>query len=64
MTQHTRGDTVWDCDREHLRLYARLRGLDEDTVKREAEGGLRRLGLLAYADRRAGTYSGIPKNSN
>ena len=44
--------------REHLRLYARLRGLDEDSVKREAENGLRRLGLAAYADRCAGTYSG------
>jgi len=44
--------------REHLRLYARLRGLDEDSVKREAEKGLRRLGLAAYADRCAGTYSG------
>merc|ERR1712038_914964 len=44
--------------REHLRLYARLRGLNEDSVKREAENGLRRLGLAAYADRAAGTYSG------
>ena len=44
--------------REHLRLYARLRGLDEDSAKREAENGLRRLGLAAYADRCAGTYSG------
>lgn len=44
--------------REHLRLYARLRGLDEASVKREAESGLRRLGLVAYADRCAGTYSG------
>merc|ERR1712020_650335 len=55
--------------REHLRLYARLRGLDEDSVKREAEKGLRRLGLAAYADRCAGTYSGenyrrIPNKSN
>jgi len=44
--------------REHLRLYARLRGLDEKSVKKAAEWGLRKLGLTPYADRCAGTYSG------
>eukprot|EP00094_Tigriopus_californicus_P002639 TCALIF_02551-PA protein Name:"Similar to Abca7 ATP-binding cassette sub-family A member 7 (Rattus norvegicus)" AED:0.06 eAED:0.06 QI:3223/1/1/1/0.88/0.92/28/283/1389 len=44
--------------REHLRLYARLRGLDEDSVKKVADWGLKKLGLVAYSDRCAGTYSG------
>ena len=44
--------------REHLRLYSRLRGLDEDAVRRVADWGLKKLGLLPYADRAAGTYSG------
>merc|ERR1719373_966875 len=44
--------------REHLRLYARLRGLDETSVTRATNWGLKKLGLAAYADRCAGTYSG------
>merc|ERR1719499_2741837 len=44
--------------REHLRLYARLRGLDEASAKRATEWGLKKLGLVAYSDRCAGTYSG------
>ncbi|XP_023327394.1 ATP-binding cassette sub-family A member 2 [Eurytemora carolleeae] len=44
--------------REHLTLYARLRGLDEASVKRATEWGLKKLGLVAYSDRCAGTYSG------
>ena len=37
--------------REHLRLYARLRGLDEASAKIATETGLKKLGLVAYADR-------------
>ena len=44
--------------REHLRLYARLRGLSEASVNKYTEWCLKRLGLTAYADRAAGTYSG------
>ena len=44
--------------REHLILYARLRGLSENSVKKYTEWCLKRLGLTPYADRAAGTYSG------
>jgi len=44
--------------REHLRLYARLRGLDGASAKKATEWGLKKLGLAAYSDRCAGTYSG------
>ncbi|XP_060629951.2 retinal-specific phospholipid-transporting ATPase ABCA4 isoform X1 [Anolis sagrei] len=44
--------------REHLRLYARLRGVPAAEVERVAEWGIQKLGLLAYADQLAGTYSG------
>uniref|UniRef100_A0A2K5W978 ATP binding cassette subfamily A member 7 n=1 Tax=Macaca fascicularis TaxID=9541 RepID=A0A2K5W978_MACFA len=42
--------------REHLELFARLRGVPETQVT--AGSGLARLGLSWYADRPAGTYSG------
>ncbi|XP_042198563.1 phospholipid-transporting ATPase ABCA1-like [Callorhinchus milii] len=44
--------------REHLMLYAQLRGVPEPEVARVAEWGIRKLGLVNYADRPAGTYSG------
>ncbi|XP_020745976.2 phospholipid-transporting ATPase ABCA7 isoform X8 [Odocoileus virginianus] len=44
--------------REHLELYARLRGVPEAQVAQTASYGLARLGLPQYADRPAGTYSG------
>ncbi|XP_065774517.1 phospholipid-transporting ATPase ABCA7 isoform X5 [Muntiacus reevesi] len=44
--------------REHLELYARLRGVPEAQVAQTASYGLARLGLPQYADRLAGTYSG------
>ncbi|XP_060088217.1 retinal-specific phospholipid-transporting ATPase ABCA4 [Heteronotia binoei] len=44
--------------REHLYLYARLRGVPEAEVGRVAEWGIEKLGLLTYADQLAGTYSG------
>uniref|UniRef100_A0A8C3VSL4 ATP binding cassette subfamily A member 7 n=1 Tax=Catagonus wagneri TaxID=51154 RepID=A0A8C3VSL4_9CETA len=44
--------------REHLELFARLRGVPEAQVAQTARSGLGRLGLPQYADRPAGTYSG------
>ncbi|XP_053104297.1 retinal-specific phospholipid-transporting ATPase ABCA4 isoform X1 [Hemicordylus capensis] len=44
--------------REHLHLYARLRGVPEAEVKTVAEWGIQKLGLSRYADQLAGTYSG------
>ncbi|XP_012921244.1 ATP-binding cassette sub-family A member 7 [Heterocephalus glaber] len=44
--------------REHLELFARLRGVPEAQVVQTARAGLARLGLPQYADRPAGTYSG------
>uniref|UniRef100_A0A3P9ID37 ABC transporter domain-containing protein n=1 Tax=Oryzias latipes TaxID=8090 RepID=A0A3P9ID37_ORYLA len=41
--------------REHLELYAVLRGVPGNEV---AEWGIRKLSLLKYADKRAGSYSG------
>ena len=41
--------------REHLTLYARLRGLTENSVQKYTEWCLKRLGLTPYADRAAGT---------
>ncbi|XP_025018889.1 retinal-specific ATP-binding cassette transporter [Python bivittatus] len=47
--------------REHLCLYARLRGVPAAEVERVAEWGIQKLGLLQYADQLAGTYSGGTK---
>uniref|UniRef100_A0A3Q3XQQ9 ABC transporter domain-containing protein n=1 Tax=Mola mola TaxID=94237 RepID=A0A3Q3XQQ9_MOLML len=44
--------------REHLYLYARLRGVPESEIPRVAEWGIQKLGLIEYASCRAGTYSG------
>uniref|UniRef100_A0A3B4B8V1 P-type phospholipid transporter n=1 Tax=Periophthalmus magnuspinnatus TaxID=409849 RepID=A0A3B4B8V1_9GOBI len=44
--------------REHLELYARLRGVQEEHVPKVAEWGIRKLGLLQYSEREAGGYSG------
>ncbi|XP_069645366.1 retinal-specific phospholipid-transporting ATPase ABCA4 isoform X5 [Haliaeetus albicilla] len=44
--------------REHLYLYARLRGVPAEEIKRVAEWGIQKLGLPMYADHLAGTYSG------
>ncbi|KAM9790018.1 retinal-specific phospholipid-transporting ATPase ABCA4-like [Neosynchiropus ocellatus] len=44
--------------REHLHLYARLRGVPEAEIARVAEWGIQKLGLSEYAGRCAGTYSG------
>uniref|UniRef100_A0A8C9ZJ78 P-type phospholipid transporter n=1 Tax=Sander lucioperca TaxID=283035 RepID=A0A8C9ZJ78_SANLU len=44
--------------REHLELYAVLRGVPEKEVCDVAEWGIRKLGLLKYSDKAAGSYSG------
>ncbi|KAM6919010.1 retinal-specific phospholipid-transporting ATPase ABCA4-like [Xenentodon cancila] len=44
--------------REHLYLYARLRGVPESEIPRVAEWGIQKLGLTEYASSCAGTYSG------
>ncbi|XP_016395780.1 LOW QUALITY PROTEIN: retinal-specific ATP-binding cassette transporter-like [Sinocyclocheilus rhinocerous] len=44
--------------REHLHLYARLRGVPESEISRVAEWGIQKLGLFEYAGCTASTYSG------
>ncbi|XP_074524779.1 phospholipid-transporting ATPase ABCA1 isoform X2 [Halichoeres trimaculatus] len=44
--------------REHLELYARLRGVPEESVPKLAKWGVKKLGLTQYAEREAGGYSG------
>ncbi|KAM7409632.1 hypothetical protein PAMA_001224 [Pampus argenteus] len=44
--------------REHLELYARLRGVPEESLAKVAQWGVKKLGLTQYADREAGGYSG------
>ncbi|CAO2641510.1 ATP-binding cassette sub-family A member 7 [Lemmus lemmus] len=53
-------DAIFDLltGREHLELFARLRGVPKAQVAQTALSGLVRLGLPSYADRLAGTYSG------
>lgn len=43
---------------EHLEFYARLRGVPENEVTMVAEWGIQKLGLVTYANKPAGTYSG------
>ncbi|PWA27102.1 hypothetical protein CCH79_00011695 [Gambusia affinis] len=43
---------------EHLEFYARLRGVPEGEVAMVAEWGIQKLGLIKYANKSAGTYSG------
>ncbi|XP_053524219.1 retinal-specific phospholipid-transporting ATPase ABCA4 isoform X5 [Artibeus jamaicensis] len=44
--------------REHLYLYARLRGVPAEEIERVANWSIQSLGLSLYADRLASTYSG------
>uniref|UniRef100_A0A665X1X1 P-type phospholipid transporter n=1 Tax=Echeneis naucrates TaxID=173247 RepID=A0A665X1X1_ECHNA len=44
--------------REHLHLYARLRGVPETEISTVAEWAIQKLGLSEYAGQSAGTYSG------
>ncbi|XP_077391609.1 ATP-binding cassette, sub-family A (ABC1), member 7 isoform X2 [Festucalex cinctus] len=43
---------------EHLELYARLRGVPEESVTAVAEWGVKKMGLTQYAKQEAGSYSG------
>ncbi|XP_071811381.1 phospholipid-transporting ATPase ABCA1-like isoform X2 [Apostichopus japonicus] len=44
--------------REHLKFYASLRGVPSEYLDRMADWGIQHLGLMNYADKKAGTYSG------
>lgn len=44
--------------REHLQLYARIKGINEVDINRVVESKIAEMGLTEYADRSAGTYSG------
>uniref|UniRef100_A0A3Q3W3E5 P-type phospholipid transporter n=1 Tax=Mola mola TaxID=94237 RepID=A0A3Q3W3E5_MOLML len=44
--------------REHLELYARLRGVPEESVTKVVHWGVKKLGLSEYAEQQAGGYSG------
>uniref|UniRef100_A0A8C6U720 ABC transporter domain-containing protein n=1 Tax=Neogobius melanostomus TaxID=47308 RepID=A0A8C6U720_9GOBI len=43
---------------EHLEFYARLRGVPENEVVMVTAWGIQKLGLVKYANKPAGTYSG------
>ncbi|XP_051930370.1 phospholipid-transporting ATPase ABCA1 [Hippocampus zosterae] len=43
---------------EHLELYARLRGIPEESVTEVATMGVKKMGLSQYAKQEAGSYSG------
>lgn len=53
-------DALYDelTAKEHLRLYARFRGIPIKEENRVIEWTLQKLGLMSYADRVVGTYSG------
>ena len=44
--------------REHLMLYARLRGIEPKSVSNVAEGVIEKMGLRKYVEKQAGTLSG------
>jgi ATP-binding cassette subfamily A (ABC1) protein 3 len=44
--------------REHLELYARIKGVKEEFIANVAAAKITEMGLTEYADRFAGTYSG------
>ncbi|XP_061884457.1 phospholipid-transporting ATPase ABCA1-like isoform X2 [Entelurus aequoreus] len=44
--------------REHLELFARLRGVPEKSVTKVAQWAVKKLGLSQYAEQEAGRYSG------
>lgn len=44
--------------RQHLVLFASLRGIACSTIKGVVQSSLQKLGLTQYADRAVGTYSG------
>ena len=44
--------------REHLDLYARIKGIEEQYIEAVVDAKINEMGLTEYADRYAGTYSG------
>lgn len=44
--------------REHLQLYARIKGIVDDQIDAAVNAKISEMGLTEYADRAAGTYSG------
>lgn len=44
--------------REHLELYARVKGLSEKQVKEVVDQKIQEMDLVEYAGRNASTYSG------
>jgi ABC-type multidrug transport system ATPase subunit len=44
--------------REHLQLYARIKGIVEADIPKVVDAKIAEMGLTEYADRFAGTYSG------
>ena len=44
--------------REHLQLYARIKGICEADISRVVDSKIAEMGLTEYADRAAGTFSG------
>ena len=53
-------DSLFDLltGREHLELYARIKGVKTDHVKVAVNEKLGQMGLNEYADQSAGSYSG------
>jgi ABC-type multidrug transport system ATPase subunit len=56
-------DILWPeiTVREHLEMYARFKGLPEDTIKAEVEERVREVGLSEKVDAAAGSLSGGQK---
>jgi len=44
--------------REHLELYARIKGINDEDIDSVVDAKIREMGLTEYANRYAGTYSG------
>lgn len=44
--------------REHLYMFARLRGISESSIRSIADDLMERLDLMIHADKPCGTYSG------
>jgi len=53
-------DALFDLltGREHLTLYARVKGIEEEDVARVVDDKVKEMALTEYADRAAGFYSG------
>jgi ABC-type multidrug transport system ATPase subunit len=53
-------DALFDLltGREHLQLYAQIKGIKPDCIDSAVNAKISEMGLTEYADRIAGTYSG------